>query len=156
MTFVCSFGCPPNNYYRTNILGCPAHVLVAWANGQDIKKSPNSRGGYSPLENGIRVRADLKTPFSRPPDRSLRPLFHNYTSFSRLYIRLKSQIFGKFAFQSLKIVEKFSSVGLKFEKISVPRASNGTKNQFFKTPNFAAVRSLCPYFLPFGLHTHES
>ena len=34
-------------------------------------------GGYSP-ENGLRVRAALKTPFSRPPDRSLRPPFQNF------------------------------------------------------------------------------
>ena len=48
----------------------------------------------------------------------LRPLFHalfpktaisEFFSSSRSYIRLKSQISGKFAFQSLKIEEKFSS-----------------------------------------------
>ena len=49
----------------------------------------------------------------------LRPLFHaleaplrHFNFFfisSRSYIRLKSQISGKFAFQNLKIEEKFSS-----------------------------------------------
>ena len=35
-------------------------------------------------------------------------------------------------------------------RLSVPRASSWTKNQFFKTPNLTAVRSLSPYIRPFG------
>ena len=58
----------------------------------------------------------LKMGYSYVPP--LRPLFHalfpktaisEYFSSSRSYIRLKSQISGKFAFQSLKIEEKFNS-----------------------------------------------
>ena len=53
-----------------------------------------------------------------PIPHPLRPLFHalfpktaisEFFSSSRSYIRLKSQISGKFSFQSLKIEEKFSS-----------------------------------------------
>ena len=51
-----------------------------------------------------------------------------------LYIRRKSQIFGKFAFQSFKIGE-----------------SSVLESQFFKAPNLVAVRSLS---LSFGPHTH--
>ena len=58
----------------------------------------------------------------------LRPLFHvlltktailEFFSSSRSYIRLKSQISGKFAFQSLKIDEKFSSYAFTFGQVSV-------------------------------------
>ena len=68
---------------------------------------PGARGGGYSAENGVQLCA--------PP---LRPLFHalfpkttisEFFSSSRSYIRLKSQIYEKFAFQSLKIEEKFSS-----------------------------------------------
>ena len=49
---------------------------------------------------------------------------------------------------------KVQLLSLKFDQISVPRASNWTKNQFFKTPNLVAVCSLSPYFRPFWPHTH--
>ena len=94
----------------------------------------------------------------------LRPLFtpswlfpktpiSEFFSSSRPYICLKSQIFGKFAFKSIKsgkssvlkpkIWSNFSSMSLKLDK-----------NEFFKTSNLAAVFSTSHYFLLFGSHTH--
>ena len=66
---------------------------------------PGAGGGYS-TENGLQLCAALKTLLSRPPDPSLKPPFQNFFSSSRSYIRLKSQISGKFAFQRLKIAEQ--------------------------------------------------
>ena len=66
-----------------------------------------------------------------------------FFSSSRPYFCLKSQILGKFTFQSLKISKKIS---LWFGKISVLRASNWTKNK--KTPNWAGVCSFEPPFRP--------
>ena len=53
-------------------------------------------GGYS-AENGVQLCAALKTPVSA---------ISEFFSSSRSYIRLKSQISGKFAFQRLKITEQ--------------------------------------------------
>ena len=104
--------------------------------------------GYSP-ENGIRVRAALKSPLSCPLGHFLRPLFHDFSvpespTFAWNYIFCencisKPQNHGKVQF-----------LDLKFDQISVPRASSWTKNKFFKTPNFAAVHSLSPIFSPSG------
>ena len=69
----------------------------------------------SELDPGARG-TQMKMGYSYVPP--LRPLFHalfpktvisEFFSSSRSYIRLKSQISGTFAFQSLKIEEKFSS-----------------------------------------------
>ena len=59
--------------------------------------------------------------------------------------------FWKICISGLKI-GKIQFISLKFDQISVPRASNWTKSQFFKTSNLAADHSLSPYFRPFGPH----
>ena len=51
---------------------------------------------------------------------------------------------------------KIQFLSLKFDQISVSRASNWAKNQFLKTSNLAAVHSLSPYLRPFGPHTYTN
>ena len=109
-------------------------------------------GGYSP-ENWIRVRAALKTPFSHSPGHSLRPPFHNFSvsqgptiAWNHKFLEnlhFKASKLGKISVLKPKIWSNFNSKSLIEQK-----------NQFFKTPNLAAVRSLIPYFRPFGPHTH--
>ena len=36
------------------------------------------------------------------------------------------------------------------------KASNLTKNQFFKTPNLTAAHSVSPYFWPCGWHSYQN
>ena len=92
-------------------------------------------------------------PLFTPPACSLRPPFHIF-SFSRSYVHLKSQIFVKIGISKPQNRLKVQFFSPKFDQISVPRASNSTKNQFFKTPNLAVVHSLSPYLRPFRPHTH--
>ena len=99
-------------------------------------------GGYSP-ENGKWVCAALKTPFSRPPGCSLRPLFHNFSVPQGPIFAWNHKFFENLHFKASKL-GKFQFLSIKFDQISVPRASNLTKNQFFKTSNLATVRSLSP------------
>ena len=110
------------------------------------------RTGDSP-KNGIRVRAALTTPFSRPPGHSLRPPFHNYSVPQGPTFAWNHKILANLHFRALKS-GKSSVLSLKFDQLSVPRASNWTENQFFKTPNLAAVHSLSLCFQPFGPHCH--
>ena len=59
------------------------------------------------LDPGAGGGTQLKMGYSYvPPLRPLFPPFQNFFSSSRSYIRLKSQISGKFAFQRLKITEQ--------------------------------------------------
>ena len=97
--------------------------------------------------------AALKTPFPRPPGHSLRPPFHNFSvpqgptfAWNHIFLEIlyfKASKWGKSSGFKPKIWSNFSSKSLKLDK-----------NQFFKTPNLVAVRSLSPYFQPFGPHTH--
>ena len=87
----------------------------------NILKEFYPRGGLS-CENGLQVHATLKIPFSHPPGCFWR-LHLRILSSSGPYISLKSQHFGKFAFQSPKIREKFQFLILKFCQISALRAS---------------------------------
>ena len=114
-------------------------------------KSNQSPGGSSP-ENGIRVHAALRPPFSCPPGHSLRPHFQNFSVPHGPTFTWNQNFFWKFAFKASKsgknsvlkpkIWWKFSFKNLKLDK-----------KQFFKTTNLVAVRSLSPYFRSFGLHT---
>ena len=69
---------------------------------------PGAGGGRYSAENGVQLCAALKTLLSRPPDPWPFPktAISEFFSSSRYYIRLKSQISGKFAFQRLKITEQ--------------------------------------------------
>ena len=104
---------------RSDILSC---ILVDESKGLKTELGANTHEGpgYSP-ENGIRVCAALKTPFSCPPDHSLRSPFQRFS----ILKTLKSQIYGKFAFQSLKL-GKFQ-LSLKFGHLSVVEPHIGQK-----------------------------
>ena len=92
----------------------------------------------------------------------LRPLFTpsqllpktpiSFFSSSR-QICLNSQIWRIFISQP-QTWGKVQFLTSRFGQISISRASNLTKTQFFKTPNLAAVHSLNPQFWPCGPHTH--
>ena len=85
-------------------------------------------GPWSPggysAENGLQLCAALKTPLSRPP-----------------------QISGKFAFKGSKLKKSSGQV-------SVSKAPNWTKNQFFKTPNLAEVFFFF-FFTLWATHTYQ-
>ena len=102
---------------------------------------------------GYEYVPSLRPPFTPSWPFPKTPISEFYSS-SRPYICLKSQTSGKFAFQSLKKSRKVQFLCLEFGQISVRRASNSTKTQFFKMPSLAAVHSLSLYFWPLGPHTH--
>ena len=91
-------------------------------------------------------------PFSCPPGHSIRPHFIIFHFLKALHCPKSQTVGKKMHFNASKWDVRLFS--LKFYQISVPRASNWTKNQFFKIPNLVAVQSPSPYFGPFGPHTH--
>ena len=82
-------------------------------------------GGYLP-ENGIRVRAALKTPFSHPPDHFLRPPFQNFSVRDPTFT-WNHKFFWKICISEPQNWGKIQILCLEFGQISVPRASNWTK-----------------------------
>ena len=94
-----------------------------------VKVAYCTPGGYS-HENGIRVRVALKTPFSRPPDRSLglRPPFQKFSVSQDPKHSPEIIIFFKICISAPQNRGKVQFLRLKFGQILVPRASNWTKN----------------------------
>ena len=152
--------------FHTHFLPSTTHPFTTWYQWAYIRLKCQkllARGvgagvGVS-IWNGNWVNSILNhhpPPFSCPPGCSLRLPFcsHFFSSSFRFYIYLKSQLFGKFSFQSFKNWGKVQFISLKFYQTEFQRLNSRQKLwSFWKSPNLTAVHSLSFYFWPFGLHT---
>ena len=128
------------------------YVTWPWFINHSIRKWVSPWEGVS-LENGSWVCAALKTPFSHPPDCSIRSHFKNFQFFKTLIFMWNHNFLKKICILKSQNWEKFIFKPKKLSNFSSQKPQIDTKNNFLRPK----IRQQSPFkaliFWPIRSHT---